>query len=93
MDRLSFLSKLIDGLQWGFARVAISPDFHQRRIDGNARQPRCELRPPVEIPQMHQSAQEALLERVFRVLTVSGNPKRHLENFFLMALAKFSEGS
>jgi hypothetical protein len=50
VDRLSFFSKLVNGLQWCLARVAISPDLHQRGIDGNSSQPSCELGPSVEIP-------------------------------------------
>jgi hypothetical protein len=48
--------------------------YHQSRIDRNARQPSREARPSVEIPNVQEGSQEGILQRIFGVFAAFGNP-------------------
>jgi len=49
------------------------PEIHQRRVDGDARQPGSETRPTIKIPHVKECAQERVLNRIFGVLNASGD--------------------
>jgi hypothetical protein len=57
-----------------FQRIAPLAQYHQSRIDRNARQPSREARPSAEIPNVQEGSQEGILQRVLGVFAVSGNP-------------------
>ncbi len=65
----------------------------QGRVNGDARQPGAKARPFIEIGEVHESAHEGVLHRVFRVLAIAGDPKCHPEDHLLVTFAKHAERS
>src|SRR5579859_385921 len=74
-----------------FPYSAFLAQLTQRRIDGDAREPSGKTRAPIKIPEVHKSAQEGVLHRVFRVLTIASDPESHTENHLRMAFTKDAE--
>jgi hypothetical protein len=77
---------LVHKLHGDFLRAAISAQFHEGGIDGDACEPGGELRPAVKIVEMQQTAQEAVLEGVFGVLAIPGDAQCGVEDLLGVAL-------
>jgi hypothetical protein len=88
----TLLPFLIHEFHWNFAGITIAAQLHQGRVDGDSRQPGGQLRPAVEIIQVQQSAQEAVLKGVFRVFAIPGDTQSGMENLLCVALKELTEG-
>src|ERR1700722_12999409 len=78
-------------IQRNFPYSAFLPELPQRRVDGDARQPGGKTGSFIEIGEVNESAHEGILHRVFRVLAIAGDPKRHPENHLRMTFTKHAE--
>jgi hypothetical protein len=71
---------------------AILSQVHQCGIDGDACQPGCKLRPPVETLQMKERLEERVLNRVLGIFSISRDAMNNTKDLSRMTSAKFIEG-
>ncbi len=85
-------NKIIVGVRGDLRRGAFLSENHERRVDGDAREPSSELGPAVKVPHVHKRSQQCVLHCVFRVLITSGDPMCSTKELLPISLGKCIEG-
>jgi len=85
-------AKIIVTVRGNLKRGASLSENHERRVDGDAREPGSESGPAVKVRHVNKRSQECVLNCVFRVLAGSGNPMCGTKELLSISLGKRGEG-
>jgi hypothetical protein len=87
-----FRARFIAIVRGNLMRYSFLSQNHERRIDGDAREPGSETGSAVKVLYMKKRSQQGVLNRVFRVLAASGDPARGTKELLSISLENCVEG-
>jgi hypothetical protein len=88
----SIRGKNVVTVRGNLKRGSFLSENHERRVDGDAREPSPETGPAVKVSHVNKRSQQCVLNCVFRVLTVPGDPMGSTKELLSISFGKRGEG-
>ena len=85
-------AKIIVMAYGNFTRGSLLTEDHERRVDGDAREPSSEVGPALEAAQMNKRSQQGVLNGVFGILTGSRYAMSSAKKLLSVLAGKRGEG-